>query len=125
MRWLETISQVHKKHTAMLGASASGIEDLAEKIEEAIPLHRALKGLFEELTGDLKNDPPPEVRRDLWLKAQVTLQQWTLKKFVSGEVESSLARSTTASSTGSLLSFIPVSSRPTIEPKGHYASMSF
>jgi transposase len=61
-------------------------KDLSEKIEEAVPLHRALKGLFEELTGALKNDPPPEVRRDLWLKAQVTLQQWTLKEFVSEKV---------------------------------------
>jgi transposase len=61
-------------------------KDLAEKIEEAVPLHRALKGLFEELIGALKNDPPPEVRRDLWLKAQVTLQQWTMKEFVSEKV---------------------------------------
>ena len=58
-------------------------KDLADKIEEAIPLHQALKDLFEELTGTLESNPPPEVRRELWLKAQATLQQWTTKEYVS------------------------------------------
>jgi transposase len=58
-------------------------KDLADKIEEAIPLHQALKDLFEELTGTLENNPPPEVRRELWLKAQATLQRWTMKEYVS------------------------------------------
>jgi len=32
--------------------------DLAEKIEEAVPLHKALKELYEELNDALENDPP-------------------------------------------------------------------
>ena len=38
----------------------------AEKFEEAIPLHKALKELYESLTKALENDPPPEVRMNLW-----------------------------------------------------------
>jgi len=58
-------------------------KDLAEKIEEAVPLHKALKELYEELNDKLESDPPPEVRRDLWLMARETLQQWILKEYKS------------------------------------------
>jgi transposase len=61
-------------------------KDLAEKIEEAFPLHHALKGLFEELTGAIESNPSPEVRRELWLKAQAKLQQWTMAKYDSEKV---------------------------------------
>lgn len=61
-------------------------KDLAEKIEEAFPLHQALKGLFEELTGAIESNPSPEVRRELWLKAQAKLQQWTMAKYDSEKV---------------------------------------
>jgi len=61
-------------------------KDLAEKIEEAYPLHQALKGLFEELTGAIENNPPPEVRRELWLKAQAKLQKWTMAEYDSEKV---------------------------------------
>ena len=50
-------------------------KDLAEKIEEALPLHEALKELYESLTKALENVPPPEVRWELWLQAQETLQR--------------------------------------------------
>jgi transposase len=50
-------------------------KDLAEKIEEAIPLHKALAQLYQELNDELKGDPPPEVRRELWQEARATLQQ--------------------------------------------------
>jgi len=62
-------------------------KDLAEKIEEAVPLHNALKDIFEKLTGALENDPPPEVRRELWLSSQAELRQWTLTEFVNGKVK--------------------------------------
>lgn len=61
-------------------------KDLAEKIEEAFPLHQALKGLFEELTGAIESNPSPEVRRELWLKAQAKLQQWTMAEYDSEKV---------------------------------------
>jgi len=51
-------------------------KDLAEKFEEAIPLHEALKELYESLNKALENDPPPEVRVDLWNLAQETLRHW-------------------------------------------------
>ena len=38
-------------------------KEIAEKFEEAIPLHNALKELYEILTEALENDPPPEVRK--------------------------------------------------------------
>ncbi len=61
-------------------------KDLAEKIEEAVPLHQALKKLYEELNDALENDPPPEVRRELWHMARATLQQWIMKEYVSEKV---------------------------------------
>ena len=61
-------------------------KDLAEKIEEAVPLHNALKQLYEELNHALESDPPPEVRRDLWQMARSTLQQWIMMEYVSDKV---------------------------------------
>jgi transposase len=55
-------------------------KDLAEKIEEAVPLHNALKQLYEELNHALESDPPPGVRRDLWQMARSTLQQWIMRE---------------------------------------------
>jgi transposase len=51
-------------------------KDLSEKFEEAIPLHMALKELYESLTNALENDPPPEVRINLWNSAQEALRHW-------------------------------------------------
>ncbi len=51
-------------------------KDLSEKFEEAIPLHNALKELYESLTKALENNPPPEVRMSLWNSAQETLRYW-------------------------------------------------
>jgi transposase len=61
-------------------------KDLAKKIEEAVPLHKALKKLYEELNDVLENDPPPEVRRELWHTARATLKQWIMKEYVSEKV---------------------------------------
>jgi transposase len=61
-------------------------KDLAKKIEEAVPLHKTLKKLYEELTGALENDPPPEVRSGLWQMAREVLQQWIMKEYASEKV---------------------------------------
>jgi transposase len=58
-------------------------KDLAEKIEEAVPLHEALKRLYKELTDALENDPPPEDRRELWQIARATLRQWITGEYVN------------------------------------------
>jgi len=55
-------------------------KDLAEKFEEAIPLHEALKALYESLTKALECDPPPEVRADLWHLAREALKLLILKE---------------------------------------------
>lgn len=60
--------------------------DLADEIEEAVPLHEALKNLYEELTGALENDPPPEVRIELWDKARAKLRQLIMKEHKSVKV---------------------------------------
>ena len=49
-------------------------------------MHNALKELYEELNGKLENDPPPEVRRELWHMARATLQQWIRKEYSSEKV---------------------------------------
>jgi transposase len=62
-------------------------KNLAEKITEAVPLHQALKELYGRLIDALENDPPPEVRRELWHMARATLQQWIMKEYVSEKVK--------------------------------------
>jgi len=62
-------------------------KDLADKIEEAVPLHGALKDLYKELTDTLENDPPPEVRMGLLEMARSKLQQWIMKEYVSEKVK--------------------------------------
>jgi transposase len=62
-------------------------KDLAEKFEEAIPLHKALKELYESLTKALENDPPPEVRMDLWNLAREALKHWMGKEYFSEKVQ--------------------------------------
>lgn len=50
-------------------------KDLALKIPDAIPVHGALKRIYELLIDALKNDPPPVVRRVLWYMARAMLNQ--------------------------------------------------
>jgi transposase len=54
-------------------------KDIAEKFQEAIPLHNALKELYEILTKALENDPQPEVRKTLWQLAREALRHWIMK----------------------------------------------
>jgi len=56
-------------------------KDLAEKFEEAIPLHEALKALYESLTKALESDPPPEIRMNLWNLAREELTQWIMNEY--------------------------------------------
>jgi transposase len=56
-------------------------KDIAEKFEEAIPLHNALKELYEILTEALENDPPPRVRKRLWQLAREALRHWIMKEY--------------------------------------------
>jgi len=62
-------------------------EDLADKIEEAVPLHEALEDLYDEITEALENDPPLQVRIELWKMAREKLQQWITKEYISEKVE--------------------------------------
>ena len=61
-------------------------KDLAEKIPEAVPLHGALRKIYDLLIDALKNDPPPEVRRVLWYLARATLKQLVNGKYASEKV---------------------------------------
>jgi len=49
--------------------------------EEAIPLHNALKELYELLTNALETDPPPEVRETLWKLAREALSNQLSKGY--------------------------------------------
>jgi transposase len=62
-------------------------EDLADKIEEAVPLHEALEDLYDEITEALENDPPPQLRIELWKMAREKLQQWITKEYKSEKVD--------------------------------------
>ena len=61
--------------------------DIAEKFDEAIPLHEALKELYDSLTKALEADPPPEVRRILWNLARKALRHWIEKEYLSEKVQ--------------------------------------
>ena len=56
-------------------------KEIAEKFEEAIPLHNMLKELYEILTEALENDPPPKVRKNLWKLARKVLRQCIRKVY--------------------------------------------
>ena len=92
-------------------------KEIAEKFEEAIPLHKMLKELYEILNEALENDPPPKVRK--------TYGNWREKRFGTGSGKSILSRKSGNSSgksimgsiTGSHLSSIRVWSRPIIEQR--------
>jgi transposase len=57
-------------------------KDLALKIPEAIPIHGALKCIYERIIDALKNDPPPEVRKVLWYMSRAML-----KPLIEGKYE--------------------------------------
>ena len=61
-------------------------KDLAENIPEAVPLHGALRKIYDQLSDALKNDPPPEVRRVLWYLARATLNQLIKGEYASEKV---------------------------------------
>ena len=61
-------------------------KDLAKKIDEAVPLHKGLKRLYNELDDSLEGDPPPEVRRKLWYMARTTLRQLVGKEYTDEKV---------------------------------------
>jgi transposase len=62
-------------------------KDLSEKFEEAIPLHNALKELYEMLTKALENNPSPEARMNLWHLAREALRYWILKEYSIEKVQ--------------------------------------
>jgi len=62
-------------------------EDLAGKVAEAAPLHRALRSLYRKLNDALEGDPPPETRRQLWYVARATLRRWLRREYASEQVE--------------------------------------
>ena len=62
-------------------------KDLALKIPEAIPIHGALKCIYERLIDALKNDPPPEARKVLWYMARAMI-----KRLIEGKYENESIR---------------------------------
>jgi len=61
-------------------------KDLAEKFEEAVPLHKALKEIFESLTVALESDPPPYIRMCLWDLARKALRHLVAKDYYEEKV---------------------------------------
>jgi transposase len=61
-------------------------KEISEKYEEAIPLHKALKELYESLTNALDHNPPPDIRTELWQSARETLLHWIQKEYLEVKV---------------------------------------
>jgi transposase len=62
-------------------------KDLSEQYAEAIPLHKALKELYDSLTKALESDPPPEIRRYLCHLAREALRNWISKEYSIEKVQ--------------------------------------
>ena len=62
-------------------------KDLSERFVEALPLHNALKELYESLNNALENDPPPEVRINLWHSARESLLYWIAQEYFEVKVK--------------------------------------
>jgi transposase len=60
--------------------------DLAQNIPEAVPIHGALKRIYELLTEALENNPPPEIRRVMWYMARAVIRQIIRGKYTNENV---------------------------------------
>lgn len=60
--------------------------DLAQNIPEAVPIHGALKRIYELLNQALENNPPPEIRRVMWQMARAVLRQITGGEYTNENV---------------------------------------
>ncbi len=67
-------------------------KDLAEKVPEAVPLHEALRSIYDQLIDALKNDPPPKVRRVLWYLARAGLNQLVNREYANLKVKSFIGK---------------------------------
>jgi len=70
----------------VLGTYSSGIEGPRREVQGTIPLHKALKEIYESLTKALENDPPPKVRMYLWNLAREALLHWMAKDYFEEKV---------------------------------------
>lgn len=67
-------------------------KDLAEMVPEAVPLHEALRSIYDQLTDALKNDPPPDVRRVLLNSAKAKLNQLVKGGYANLKVKSFIGK---------------------------------
>jgi transposase len=67
-------------------------KDLAEKVPEAVPLHEALRSIYDQLIDALKNDPPPKVRRVRWYLARARLNQLVNRGYANLKVKSFIGK---------------------------------
>jgi len=122
MRWLETVCQVHKPYTAMLGASLRESEYLAKKIAEAAPLDKALRRLYRKLNDALETDPPLETRRQLWYIARAALRRWIRREYASEKVKKFIGKIENGFEYWFTFVFVQMWNRPTTEQKGRFVS---
>ncbi|HID60318.1 MAG TPA: hypothetical protein EYP46_00480 [Hadesarchaea archaeon] len=59
---------------------------LAEHIDEAVPLQKALHRLYSQLKSSLEDDPPPEERVRLANNAERRLRYWLKKRYRNEEI---------------------------------------
>jgi transposase len=67
-------------------------KDLAEMVPGAVPLHEALRSIYDQLTDALKNDPPRDVRRVLLNSARVKLNQLIKGEYANLKVKSFIGK---------------------------------
>jgi len=60
--------------------------ELAQNVPEAVPIHGALKRIYELLNEALENNPPPEIRRVMWYMARAVLRRITKGMYTNENV---------------------------------------
>lgn len=54
---------------------------LAEKVDEASPLNRSVRKLYNKLIKIIGEDPPPKARKRLWYESRATMRRWLNRKY--------------------------------------------
>jgi transposase len=66
--------------------------DLAQNIPEAVPVHGALKRIYELLNEALENNPPPKIRRVIWHMARAVFRQIIGGEYIIEKVRKLIAK---------------------------------
>lgn len=68
------------------------VKFIAKESEEAVPLRNAMRRLYNKLTNAIKDDTPPETRREIWYWARATMKRWLNRDYRDKSVKKMVAK---------------------------------